>query len=113
MSSSASASAEGWAASDSSFARTAFERMSRGWASSRPWLALAGRQHVAGTADGLEEARVARVGFDLVPQARDNDIDRAIEGLVGGAVQELEELLAIEDATGALREREEEPELEV
>src|SRR5262245_36019164 len=83
--------------------RDASERSRRGRAGAGAGMsALARGEHVADAADRLEQARVARILLDLLAQARHHDIDRAIECLVRGAVHELQQLLAPEDAASAL-----------
>ncbi len=47
---------------------------------------------------------MARVVAELLPQPRDVPVDGAVEGLVGGALREVEELLAGQHAPGSLRQ---------
>ena len=52
------------------------------------------REQVPCATHGLQDLRVAAVVAELGAQARDVDIDRAIEAEVGRALREIEQLLA-------------------
>jgi hypothetical protein len=69
------------------------------------------RQHVAEAAHGLEQAGRARVVAELGAQARDLHVDGAVEGVLGAALGQIEELLARERAPGPLGEHAQEGEL--
>src|SRR3569832_929679 len=51
-------------------------------------------EEIAGTADGLEDLRAAAVVAELRAEARDVDVDRAIERQIRRALREVEQLLA-------------------
>src|SRR5215831_17256450 len=61
-------------------------------------------QDVADAAHRLDVARRFRVRLQLGPELGDVDVDGAIEGLVVGALERVQELLAGQDAPGRPRE---------
>src|SRR3569833_2123625 len=68
-------------------------------------------EEIAGTADGLEDLRTAAVVAELRAEARDVDVDRAIERQIRRALREVEQLLARQHLARALRERAQDREL--
>src|SRR3569832_1263358 len=68
-------------------------------------------EEIAGTADGLEDLRAAAVVAELRAEARDVDVDRAIERQIRRALREVEQLLARQHLARALRERAQDREL--
>src|SRR6188508_995624 len=72
---------------------------------------LLAREHVAGAAHREDAARRLRVVLDDGADARDVDVDRAVEGLERMALQRIHDLVTREDAAGALREDDQQVEL--
>src|SRR5262249_56217715 len=59
-------------------------------------------EQVAGAADRADHRGARRVGLDLLADARDPHVDRAIEGFAVARLSEIEEPLAREHALGVL-----------
>ena len=59
-----------------------------------------GRQHVAGAAHRADEARLARVVAELLPEPADEDVDRAVVDVPFAAFQLGAELVAVDRAAG-------------
>ena len=69
------------------------------------------REHVARAAHREHAARRLRVVLDRRADARDVDVDRAVEGLQRIALERVHDLVAREHAPGALRQHDEQVEL--
>src|SRR6478672_7429119 len=72
---------------------------------------LLAREHVARAAHGEDAARRLRIVLDHGADARDMNVDRAVEGLERMALERIHDLVAREHPAGTLREDDEEIEL--
>jgi hypothetical protein len=63
------------------------------------------RENIARATDRLDELGSLQIIAELVTEARDVDVDRAVERQLRGTLREIEQLLARQHPAGALRER--------